>query len=62
MMMQKLNYMLEIDIFKNSSQKDLGVLRGAFKCLGVQKDTQTPWLLRPWHEYCRPSKMSLHGE
>ena len=30
MEMRRFNYMLEIDIFRNSSQKDLGVLRGAF--------------------------------
>ena len=31
---KKSNYMLEIDILRNSSQKNLGVLRGAFKGLG----------------------------
>ena len=30
MEMKKFNYMLEIDILRNSSQKILGVLRGAF--------------------------------
>ena len=30
MEMIKFNYMLKIDILRNSSQKDLGVLRGAF--------------------------------
>ena len=30
MEMKKFNYMLKIDIFKNSSQNILGVLRGAF--------------------------------
>ena len=30
MEMKKINYMLEIDILRNSSQKILGVLRGAF--------------------------------
>ena len=34
--------MLEIDILRNSSQKTLGVLRGAFKGFGAE----TPWLLR----------------
>ena len=29
MEMKKINYLLEIDILRNSSQKDLGVLRGA---------------------------------
>ena len=29
--MKKFKYMLEIDILRNSSQKNLGVLRGAFK-------------------------------
>ena len=47
MEMKKINYMLEIDILRNSSQNILGVLRGAFKGLGVQKDTQTPYWLRP---------------
>ena len=30
MMMKKFNDMLEIDILRNSSQKNLGILRGAF--------------------------------
>ena len=30
MEMKKLNYMLEIDILRNSSPRFLGVLRGAF--------------------------------
>ena len=30
MEMKKFNFMLEIDILRNSSQKDLGALRGAF--------------------------------
>ena len=30
MEMKKINYMLEIDILRNSSQEKLGVLRGAF--------------------------------
>ena len=30
MMMKKFNYMLEIDILRNSSQKYVGVLRGDF--------------------------------
>ena len=30
MKVKKIKYMLEIDILRNSSQKDLGVLRGAF--------------------------------
>ena len=30
MEMEKLKYMLKIDILRNSSQKNLGVLRGAF--------------------------------
>ena len=41
-------YMLETDILRNSSKKDLGVLRVLFKGLGVQNDTQTPCWLRPW--------------
>ena len=30
MEMTKVKFMLEIDIFRNSSQKKMGVLRGAF--------------------------------
>ena len=30
MEMRRFSHMLEIDIFRNSSQKDLGVLMGAF--------------------------------
>ena len=30
MEMKKFNYMLEIDVLRNSSQKNLGALRGAF--------------------------------
>ena len=30
MEMKKINYMLEIGTLRNSSQKDLGVMRGAF--------------------------------
>ena len=43
MEMKKFNYILEIDILRSSSQKDLGVLRGvSLNCLGVQK--MTCWL------------------
>ena len=45
--MKKFNYKLETGIFRNSTQKYLGVLSGAFKGLGVQKDTQTTCWLRP---------------
>ena len=37
MEMKKINYMLEIDILRNSSQKNLGVLRGAFSGFGCAK-------------------------
>ena len=47
MKMIKFNYMLEIDILRNSSPKKVGVLRGVLRGLGVQKDTQTPCWLRP---------------
>ena len=47
MKMKKLNNMLENEIFRNSKLKYLGVLRGSFKGLGVQKGTQTPYWLRP---------------
>ena len=53
--------MLEIDICRNSSQKYLGVLRGAFKGLGVQRDTQTPCWLRPWLRLARIHHMSSEG-
>ena len=47
-MMKKFNYMLEIDILRNSSLKKMWVSLGVlFKGLGVQKDTQTPCWLRP---------------
>ena len=37
---KKVNYtVLEIDILRNSSQKDLGVLRDAFEGFGVSKKT-----------------------
>ena len=45
---KKFNYMLEIDIFRNSSQKKWVSWGFVFKGLGVQKDTQTPCWLRPW--------------
>ena len=51
MEMKKFNYVLEIDILGNSSQIFLGVLRGAFLGLGVQKDTQTPCWLRLWYKH-----------
>ena len=35
--MKKLNFKLEIEIFTNSSQKDLGVLRGSFQGFGCPK-------------------------
>ena len=49
MEMKKFNYMLEIDIFRNSSQNNWVSWGFVFKGLGVQKDTQTPCWLRPWH-------------
>ena len=40
------NYMLEIDIFRNSSQKVLGVLKGDICGFGCPNDTQTScWLI-----------------
>ena len=35
--MKKFNYKLEIEIFRNSTQKDLGVLRGSFSGFGRPK-------------------------
>ena len=35
--MKKFNYKLEIEIFKNSTQQILGVLRGSFKGFGCPK-------------------------
>ena len=37
MEMNEVNYMLEIDILRNSSQKNLGVLRGALAALYPNK-------------------------
>ena len=37
MEMIKFNYMLEIDVLKNSSPKKVGVLRGAFEGFGCPK-------------------------
>ena len=48
MELKKINYMLEIDFFRNSSQKQLGVLRGAFERFRGPKDTQTSYWLRLW--------------
>ena len=45
--MKEFNYKLEIEFFRKSTLKNLGVLR-SFKGLGVQKGTQTPCWLRPW--------------
>ena len=39
MEMKNVNYMLEIDILRNSSQKSLGVLRGDFLRVWVSKKT-----------------------
>ena len=36
--MKKFNYELEIEVFRKSTLKNLGVLRVLFKGLGVQKD------------------------
>ena len=35
--MEKFNYKLEIEIFRNSTLKNLGVLRGSFKGFGYPK-------------------------
>ena len=46
MEMKKLNFMLLIDILRNSSQKNWVSWGVLFKGLGVQKDTQMPcWLI-----------------
>ena len=37
MEMRRFNYMLEIDIFRNSPPKNLGVLRSAFQGFGCPK-------------------------
>ena len=54
--MNKFNYKLEIKIFRNSTQKILGVLGVLFTGLGVQKSTQMPCWLRPW---CSPLKNNV---
>ena len=38
-MMEKINYMLDIDILRNSSQKNLDILRGEFLGFGCPNDT-----------------------
>ena len=48
-MMKKFNYMLEIGILRNSSQNNLGVLRGDLLRFGYSKDVQTIWLIEPLH-------------
>ena len=40
--MKNLNYKLEIEIFGNSTLKDLGVLRGSFYRFGVSKKAPRP--------------------
>ena len=40
--MKKFYYMLETDILRNSSQKDLSVLRGDLLGFGSPKDAQMP--------------------
>ena len=50
----KINYMLEIDILRNSSQNHLGVLKGDFWGFGCSKSTQMSCWLRlymPWDTY-----------
>ena len=39
MQMKKFNYRLEIDILRNSSQKNVGVQRGVFLKVWVSKKT-----------------------
>ena len=46
MMMKKFNYMLKINILRNSSQKKLGVLRGAFKGFGCRNRHQDALLAK----------------
>ena len=46
--MKEFNYKLEIEIFRNSTQKNWMSWGVIFKGLGVQKGTQTPCWLRPW--------------
>ena len=41
------NYMLQIDISRNSSKDFWVSIRVVLKGLGVQKNTQTPYWLRP---------------
>ena len=53
MEMKKINYMLEIDILRNSSQNFVVSWGVLFKGLGVQKDTQTPCWLWPWQGLSR---------
>ena len=48
MMMKNFNDMLEIDILRNSSQKNLGVLMGAFLRVWVTKKAKT---MNTWVRY-----------
>ena len=49
---RNINYMLETDIFRNYSQKDLGVLRDDFKESGCPNDSQASCRLRLSQRAC----------
>ena len=51
MEMKKVNYMLEIDILRNSSQNDLGVLKGAFSGFGCPKRHPDALLAKTMHPH-----------
>ena len=59
--MKKFNYKLAIEVFRNSTQKNLGVLRGSFLGFGCPKrhPDQMPRWLRPWEAVVRASKQSV---
>ena len=48
---KKFNYKLEIDIFRNSTQKYLGVLRGSFSGFGCPKKHPDALLAKTMPEY-----------
>ena len=43
MEIKEINCILEIDFLRNSSQKNVGVLRGPLLGLGCPKDTHPPY-------------------
>ena len=57
--MKKFNYKLEIEIFINSTQKDLGVLRGSFEGLGCPKRHPDALLAKTMHLTLLPCTFNI---